>query len=94
MGSMSSHAWYRVTRQIRERGDTNIVHDYYLPARKVGRYDCHTVVFIKLGEVIQATALSIEDAFKVCESECGAVVSTYKWGDSKYHDREKRNNHI
>jgi hypothetical protein len=73
---MISRASYRVTRQTRELGFTNIVQDNYLPAKIAGRCDCHKVVFFKSGEIIQATALSMEDAAKVCELECGAIVST------------------
>ncbi len=82
---MISRAYCRVARQTRERGFTNIVQDNYLPAKIVGRCDCHKVVFFKSGLIIQATALSMDDAVKVCEIECGAIVSTYQWGDLKYH---------
>ena len=72
---MISRAYCRVTRQTREGGFTNIVQDNYLPAKIAGRNDCHKVVFFKFGEVIQATALSMEDAVNICETECGTIVS-------------------
>lgn len=74
---MKSRASYRVTRQTRELGFTNIVQDNYLPAKIAQRNDCHKVVFFKSGQIIQATALSMEEAVNICESECGAIVNTY-----------------
>ena len=76
---MISSAYCRVTRQTRERGFTNIVQDNYLPAKIVGRCDCHKVVFFKSGLIIQATALSMDDAVKVCELECGEIVEAGLW---------------
>lgn len=72
---MYNTAYYRVLRQTRERGFTNIVKDNYQPAKVSGRNDCHRVVLFIAGVIIQAVAFTWKDALALCEAACGVIVS-------------------
>lgn len=72
---MYNSASYRVLRQTREQGFTNIVKDNYQPAKISGRNDCHMVVLFISGEIIQAVAFTWEDAVAICELACGLIIS-------------------